>query len=92
MHKYFLFGSPPKWRPPDGELDEVLNLGVRMVALAVGFDPSGATPMAPLPMLTRVHGKSHLIGAAEAAKASSPNREKYVERRPDRQITYATPH
>jgi len=75
VHKYFLLMSDPKWRPPDGELDEVLSLGVRMVSLAVGFDPSGATPLAPLPILTRVHGNSRLIGA-EAAEVSSPKREK----------------
>jgi hypothetical protein len=46
-----------------------------MVSLAVGFDPSGATPLAPLPILTRVHGNSRLIGA-EAAEVSSPKREK----------------
>ncbi|AHK34638.1 hypothetical protein Pd630_LPD07453 [Rhodococcus opacus PD630] len=60
MHKDFLFGSAPEWDPHTGELDEVLRLGVRMDAFAVGVAPSSATSLAKLAILTRVHGNSHI--------------------------------
>jgi hypothetical protein len=59
VHKDFLFGSAPEWDPHTGELDEVLRLGVRMDAFAVGFAPSGTPPLAKLTILMRVHGNSH---------------------------------
>ena len=55
LHKDFLLGGAPEWCPFAGKLDEALRVGVRMNPLTVDFDPSGATSLAPLAILTRVH-------------------------------------
>ena len=60
VHEDFLFGCTPEWDPHTGELDEALRLGVGMGACAVGFARSGATTLAKLSILTRVHGNSHI--------------------------------
>lgn len=56
--KEFLLGGAAVWHPHEGELDEKRHFGIGMSAIPV--EPGGATPLAALSILMRIHRFSHL--------------------------------